>query len=250
YGNVLPMWGRNGGGSRGSSLILHSAAAGYTSNYGSGHAHRFDLSTGLWTRQSTNPAIGNSGFRTACYDAVMNRYYMIRFELHESANLDYLDGADWTWKSVRIGTPTADGDNKSAFIDDVRSLLILQTSTGRLRAIDLNNFAAPPVTLRTVGTLPADNQSQWHLYPADGCWYTYAGNGGNTIHKIRPPAGNPLTDVWTISTVQIGGPTLPSQPADAIQSGAVHNTRFFYARPLGCFAWIAGGSNKVAILRP
>ncbi len=35
-------------------------AAGSSSNHGSGYAHRFDLSTGLWTRQSTNAAIGRS----------------------------------------------------------------------------------------------------------------------------------------------------------------------------------------------
>lgn len=250
YGNVLTLPGGNGGGSRGSVLVLRSAAAGYTSNYGSSYAHRFDLSTGLWTRQSTNVPNANSGFRTACYDPVTNRYYMIRYELHESANLDYLDGNDWTWKVARMASPAQDGDNKSAFIDDVRRLLIMQTSTGKLRAIDLNNIGAGPVILRTSGSLPPDNQAQWNLYPPNGCWYTYLGNGGNSIYKIQPPAGNPLTEVWTVSTVQIGGAALPSQPASAIQSGAMHNTRFFYVRPLGCFAWIAGDGNKVAILKP
>ena len=175
---------------------------------------------------------------------------MIRQYLHGSGNLDYLDGADWTWKTVGIGRPAPDGDNKSAFIDDSRRLLIMQTSTGKLRAIDLNDMRSGPVTLRTAGDLPRVNQSQWHLYPADGCWYTYVGNGGNDVYKIEPPAANPLADTWTVSTVVIGGAALPSQPAAAIKSGAVHNTRFFYVRPLGCFAWIAGGSNKVAILKP
>ena len=101
----------------------------------------------------------------------------------------------------------------------------MQTSTGRLRALDLNDFRSGPVTLNTEGDLPPGNQSQWHRYPADGCWYT--GNGGNTIHKIQLPATNPLTETWTVSTVQIGGATLASQGTQARQ-GAVHNTRFFY----------------------
>ena len=125
----------------------------------------------------------------------------------------------------------------------------MQTSTGRLRALDLNDLRSGPVTLRTEGTLPRDNQSQWHRYPADGCWYTYVGFGENTIYKILPPTANPLTETWTVSTVEIGGATLAPQGAQARQ-GAVHNTRFFYVRPLGCFAWIAGGKNKVAILKP
>ena len=65
---------------------------------------------------------------------------MIRQYLHGSGKLDYLDGADWTWKTVEIGKPSADGNNKSAFIDDSRRLLIMQTSTGKLRAIDLNDM--------------------------------------------------------------------------------------------------------------
>jgi hypothetical protein len=249
YANVLPLSAANGGGSRGSALLLRSQAAGASSNYASGYAHRFDLSSGLWTRQSTNAAIGGSRYRVSCYDAATNRYYMIRQVLNESGNLDYLDGADWTWKTVGIGRPAADGDIKSAFIDDSRRLLIMHTTTGRLRALDLNDLRSGPVTLSVAGNLPTNNQSQWHLYPADGCWYTHVGFGENTIHKIQPPTTNPLTETWTASTVQIGGATLASQGAQARQ-GAVHNTRFFYVRPIGCFAWIAGEKNKVAILRP
>lgn len=248
YGNVQPLTARNGGGSRGSALILRSAAAGNDSNYGSGYAHRFDLSTGLWSRLSTS-ALGTS-FLSTCYDPVTNRYYCIRYALHESGNVDYLDAKDWTWRAAPIGSPSADGDNRTAFIDETRRLLIVQTSTGKLRAIDLNNMGSGPVVLKTAGTLPPENQSRWHLYPADGCWYTCVGNGENTIHKIQPPSGDPLTGTWTVGTVQIRGDALASQPAGAIQNGSVHNTRFFYVPPIGCFAWIAGERNQVAILKP
>ena len=241
YGNVQPLSAANGGGSRGSALLLRSQAAGASSNHGSGYAHRFDLSTGLWTRQSTNTAIGRSRYRTSCYDPATNRYYMIRQELHESGNLDYLDGADWTWKTVGIGRPAADGDNKSAFIDDSRRLLIMQTSTGRLRALDLNDLRSGPVTLRTVGSLPPGNQSQWHLYPADGCWYTYMGFGENTIYKIQPPTTNPLTETWTVSTVEIGGANLAIAVGRRRLKAAPFITHdFSTCRPIGCFAWIAG----------
>ena len=93
----------------------------------------------------------------------------------------------------------------------------MHTSTGKLRALDLNDLRSGPVTLTTVGDLPPHNQSQWHLYPADGCWYTYVGNGGNDLYKIEPPAANPLTDTWTVSTVVIGGAALPSQAAASDQ---------------------------------
>ena len=65
--------------------------------------------------------------------------------------------------------------------------LIVQTSTGKLRALELDDLRRGPVVLRTVGNLPPDNQSQWHLFPADGCWYTYVGNGGKQ-HLQDPTA--------------------------------------------------------------
>ena len=39
---------------------------------------------------------------------------MIRYGLNESANLDYLDGADWTWKTVRIGNAVGRGRQQVA----------------------------------------------------------------------------------------------------------------------------------------
>ena len=53
------------------------------------------------------------------------------------------------------------------------------------------------------------------------------GNGGNSIYKIQPPEANPLTDTWTVSTIEIGGTTLASQPAEVAKTGAVHSTRIF-----------------------
>ncbi|MBA3847441.1 MAG: hypothetical protein H0X45_12475 [Planctomycetes bacterium] len=248
YGTVLSQ--AHGGGARGSALLLHSAAAGSDSNSGSGHAHRFDIATGAWTRLSTNAHLGNSGFRTAAYDPVLDRYYLVRFELHENGGIDYLDGHDWTWKVAAYPTPAADGATMSAFVDEARRLLIMQTSTGKLRALDLDHVDAGVVTLNVVGVLPADSQSRWHRYPPDGCWYTYEGNGGNALHRIVPPASAPLTSTWTVGTVAIAGAALPSQPAEALASGAVHNTRFFYVPSIGCFAWIAGGDQPVVVLKP
>ena len=70
------------------------------------------------------------------------------------------------------------------------------------------------------------------------------------LHKIEPPTTNPLTDTWTVSTVEIGGAALPSQGPQAIKQGAVHNTRFFYVRPTRLFCLDRRRKNKVAILKP
>ncbi len=191
-----------------------------------------------------------STFRAAAYDPVTDRYYLVRFELHEDGSIDYLDGQDWTWKVASFPTPAVDGNNRSAFIDVERRLLLMETSTGRLRALDLDNIAAGVTTLNVVGDLTPDSQCQWHRYPADGCWYTCVGSGSSVLHRLRPPDSAPLTAAWTASTVAIAGAGLPSQSAQALDNGAVHNTRFFYVPSLGCFAWIAGGDSPVVILKP
>ena len=139
YGNVLPLSAANGGGSRGSALLLRSQG-GRLANHGSGYAHRFDLSTGLWTRQSTNAAIGRNAYRTSCYDRATNRYYMIRQRPPRKREPGLSGRCRLDVENRGIGRPAADGDNKSAFIDDSRRLLIMQTSTGRLRALDLNDL--------------------------------------------------------------------------------------------------------------
>ncbi len=239
-------------GTLGSHLLLRSQSSGFGANRGSSHAHSFNMSTGLWTRLSTNSVIQDGvSFRGAAYDAATNRYYMIRFQMHYSSAIDYLDGNDWTWKTASLGTTTDKGENLTCFVDNERHLLVMVQQAGTLRVWDLDNLAGGETMVPMSGTLPTYCQSDFHLYPRDGSYYTHEGMGNATLLKITPPAIglNPLTATWACSTRTLTS-ALRTQPADRIISGAVHNTRFFYVPSLDCFAWIPGEEYPVQLIKP
>jgi hypothetical protein len=171
-------------------------------------------------------------------------------QIHSTQNIGYIDlteasprwhlSASWPWP------PTWD-ETESAWLDDTRRLLLMQSPT-RLVALDLNNLAAGPRLLAFSGTLPPSG-NRWEYFPPDGSFYNKA-NTGNDIWKLTPPAGDPLTGTWAITRITITGATLPDISAAAQASGARHFTRFFYVPAIESFAWIANSTSPVMLIRP
>jgi hypothetical protein len=264
YLNALALPASLGGGAKGSVITVFCSREAYnpgTGNYPvtSYYSHRFDLATGLWTRQSNNAitdglaAFGGTPPEDApsCFDPNTNRYYQLPFQIWALNALPYLDSSDWNWKSASLGGYPGvpeNGQNAAAFIDPTRSLLIMQMSASALYAIDLTNIGGGVKVLNVTGTMPS-KYVRWDYYPVDGCFYTYDGSGSSSIFKLAPPSSSPLTSTWTASTVAIGGAGLPAQ-SNVSNNGSSHYSRFFYVAPLQCFAWIAGGTNQVVLVKP
>lgn len=255
YSNPWQMTSRQGGGTTGTYLLLNGISACTDSSRGSDRVHAFDLNTGRWTRRSTNAYI-NAGYPVRCsaYDPATNRYYMPYENALNNAGLDYVDGADWTFKTTNFGTITSAGLVSSCFLDDSRRLFVclVQDSPSAifLRVFNADNLAAGETLVPMSGSLSDRIYStRFHYYPADRCWYAHDGYGNATLHKITPPDSNYFAATWTLSTVTVGT-TLTQQPQIYIDSGAVHNSRFFFVPALGCFAWIPGGDNNVQLLKP
>lgn len=249
YMNHVPMPAALGSGSKGSVILTFRYAANTQGGSQSSRAVRFDLGTGKWSKLSTNSFDANEAmyFDTATmYDPVTKRFYLPSLEAHFVSFIRYLDANDWTWKSVSVSTSFI-GQTRNPFIDVARRLLIAPTSLGALRLLDLN---APNLGWRSVsfsGSLPSHNE-QWHFYPPDGCWYSYKGSG-QTINKLTPPSSNYFSSTWAFSNVTLGGATLGTDMA-ITEHDNHHYTRFFYVPSLQCFAWIAGGSSRVALIKP
>jgi hypothetical protein len=91
------------------------------------------------------------------------------------------------------------------------------------------------------------HRNRWEYYPVDGSYYSYAGDGSQSIDKLAPPssAGEP----WIASKVPISGATLPPR-ANMTGAGNAHYTRFFYVPGLQCFAWVADVTSQVALIKP
>lgn len=233
------------GGVRGSVVTVISRFALTNASTGL-RSHRFDLATGVWSRLSTNRAAIEGP--TSIRDEQSGRIYLLPSELHSQPSLHYLDPADWTWRTVGLGGyPATDGNNPTSFIEPRHQLLVAQSSTGKLRAIQLTAPASGVRSLPVAGVLPAAGGNRWVRDPGSGAFFLYPGRG-QTIHRLAPPPSAPFTTPWTVSAITVTGLTLPPHPNTG--NGAEHHTRFTYVPALGCFAWLGTSTSRVVLLSP
>ena len=240
-----------GGGPKGSYLKMGSAAVTTGSGKGGG-IHRMDLSTGLWTRVTSDLVTFNYSFvSSAVFDPVANRYYFVRDDFCTENSLQYLDAADWRMKRTQTFAypPCWQGPGyQTVFLDPVRRLLIAQRQGFPLLALDLNNFAAGWVTLTMSGTQPAQAENRWVYYEPGGSFYTRGNKAGQALSKLTPPSGDWKTGTWTYSTDMVSGAMLPNHTA---AGGEVsHYGTLFYVPYLQALAWIAGEASPVILLKP
>jgi hypothetical protein len=239
-----------GGGPRGSYLKMGSPAATIQSGQGGG-IHKMDLSTGLWTRVTNDTLSFSYNYEASTvFDPGTSRYYFIPDGMHAFDALQYLDLSDQRVKKTPTfpWQPTInDSAYQTTFLDPVRRLIVAQRPGSPLRALDLNDIAAGWRILSTSGTQP-DRANRWFYYPVDGRFYTHTNNGGQTLYRMTPPQ-DWKTGTWVVDTVTVSGEPLPNYIATA-GGGVRHYGTFFYVPALRSFAWIAGDTHKVILMRP
>jgi hypothetical protein len=246
------------------------------------YAHQYDLATARYSRltnSAATPVLYTSNWAVepiALYDARLNRIWLVLEETAYGTYLPYLDLTDNTWKkSASFAAPPTTGSSlnwqHALLHDDGTNRCILtfknpsfkgSTSPNYARVIDLNNIGAGWRNVELVGPLHQfaastygglSNQIavRWAQYPADNCHYTYDGRS-DAFSRIKPPSSG-ILGTWTVSQVKPSAGAIPKQ----MQGGGAgetsdlcHYTRFFYVPPLGSFAWVAGGKQKVALWKP
>jgi hypothetical protein len=227
------------------------------------YAYQVDLATGFWSRFTSNTkssvgATGSFGEGWAIYDSSTKRIYSAGGALFGSS-LAYVDLATKSWKTITRTGPDSNATGvRTGFVDLTRKLLVLKqipdpySSTpgpADLVAIDLTTGNGPASLPLAPGTAFPSHDNRWDLNPADGCWYSYSGDGTNVIDKLTPPSGT--TTYWAFSKVTIslpGGATLPPKQ-DVYGANGSHYTRFFYVPALQCFAWVSGTQTQVALIK-
>lgn len=258
------------GGPRG-AVLRTVGAAEITEGWDSPQAHAIDLQTGRWTRAASNlvTAVYDGTPYTdtsAAYDPKTKRVYFLLGEFASAWRLAYLDLVDRQWKRAATFTePGGAGWAVSTFVDEARRLLVVVRSSGTLWAFDLEDLAAGPVPLTVDAAVPAQ-RVRWEPYPisagGDGAFYAFSGDGPvylegqpppkatlQALYKLTPPASQPLTGTWRLSTVPVSGGLTAFYKVDA-GSGAHHYSRFFFVPALRCFAWIPNGSGAVELVKP
>ncbi len=252
YAHCHQLRASQGGGPKGSFMRQRGLSAATDSSKGSSYSHAIDLSTGLWTRRTTNANVTLVSSRVATYDPVTRRFIQMNQVTNSGIALQYVDEADWTWKTDNFANPGDKGNAHGFILDAERRLLLVTTSNETLHAFDADNIVTL-TDLSLSGSMQNNwEQYQWAYYPPDGCFYRFAGATTSTaIEKLKPPpfGDDPLTEDWTVSMVNLGT-ALTQQPAASLAGGSIHHNRFFFVPRLNCLAWIPGDDEPVVILKP
>ena len=250
YNSCVYVPPSHGGGSKGSFVKMGQWAT-TTVGAKSGAVHRFDLATGVWSRVvDTLPADDYENVAVA--DEATGRLYFFQLLVHRRNSTVYVDPSSWTLKSTPTYPYPEDhrGDEYHVvFVDPVRRLLILQQPGWPLRCLQMDNFAAGWKDLNVSGTQPGAANRIVH-FPATGNFYTRGNRSGNTLNRLVPPSGNPLTGTWVWDTVTVAGAALPDFTTTGSNDNRRHYGTFFGVPALGCLAWIAGESSPVVLLKP
>lgn len=123
--------------------------------------------------------------------------------------------------------------------------------TMQLQAFDLSNPASGMRVLALTGVPLPLAVPGLDYCPDNGALYAYLSVWGatlNTLYKITPPASNPLTNPWTVTTQTLGGVAIPN-PTYADGYNGVYS-KFRYVRRLRSFAFLNRTSDPVYIMRP
>lgn len=255
YMHVEEIPTANGGGPRGSILLSCSLSGSSNGNNSSMYAHRFDLSTRMWSRLSSNRIDSQGAYidfwaeGTTVRDPQTGRYWAFTYRLFADKPV-FLDPANWTFGSTSWNGGSDIGwVHGCSWFDPKRRLILWQTDNGLLRGVAVDSISAGIKTLSSSGVsmpLQYGRGNRWAYSPDHDAFFAYPGSG-QTIYKLTPPSGNALTGTWSVSSQTVAGATLANSSS---QNNTRHYTRFFYVPALRSLAWIANTSSRVALIKP
>lgn len=246
-------------GEKGSLIYVGRAAVGEGAEQ-SPAVHRFDLATRTWSLVGTdhNARTGTEG--DSVLDIPRNRIWAFDATLQNHANHQYLDLADDEMK-----TTTSGASGPAEIVNDKRIMLhdglFMRPSGGLgLWLSDPEDAGNVWTQVDLDGDLPFHNfnndpdvdwlsYNRWARF-SDGNWYHISKEGGNTLHVVIPPAGDPMSGTWTVETVTILGETLPPAYGGLTLNSVEHYGKLIYVSSIDCLAWLPGGDNPVYLIRP
>lgn len=205
-------------------------------------SHVFDLATKQWARYSTNLVPTAFEFGGSCIDKTRNRYVMPL-----QGYMGYLDLTTRAWTKSN-NSPFATGIVYMIWRHYTAADLYVglsHYSTNRLWVFD-------PLT----NTLTKPNFAQAFPYTGPGggsCWSEqlggfafYGGQGESEVTVVKPPAGNPRTTPWDVSTITFSGAT-PGK--DTLSGAGSHCKRFLEHKAAGGFLWLPSTQSPVQFFK-
>jgi hypothetical protein len=247
----------NGGGTKGSFAYGARGSVGQGASFAPS-SHRFDLATGVWSRLAaggSNIADGVLAEYRSVFDPVTSRIYVVPWALHYFDYLPYVrtDTGSTYQSSTGFTAPIETGSDGvssgiSGAVLDPQRRLIVRGLQRKIRALDLSTFTGgwQLVTLTNSTLLPnrAMGGSELVYHPTRDAFYHLPSTGGQTLYKITPPASNPFSNPWVVSTQTISGATLhPHGNGGDANGGADAHKCLMYVPAIDRLAWCAFGTH-------
>lgn len=242
--------GYPGAGTKGQWILPHLVGG---PNSG-GKPHAVDLSTGVWTRATSNFAVTDNGetYSGSIYDSKRGRLYWAAIGAFRFNRIDFNDPAP---RAVSQVTITGGGGNfafggyyaRHVYVPEADMALGLYTyyAQTNIRGEVFNFASGNPVSMGVItSSLPVLNFVHGAGFGFDWCpitraFYLYEGRGTATVYKLTPSTLNFATCTWTLTTESFSNPAWDSVTGNTAL-GPQPMSRWRYIPWARAFGWSDG----------
>jgi hypothetical protein len=241
YQTLIALPTSLGGGTKGSVLYVTRNAVCSTAER-SLAAHAMDLSTGVWSRYSSNTATRSSVNAAVVLDTSRSKAWLMYNAQHSVKSVVYLDLVTTAFGVTADSTVTfPETDAATGYNFMHAGLVIRQGTNGKLYYYDPGDNANGIQPLTVSGSVPLEHLvNPWTYFPSSGKFYKLLDAGGATLYRLTPPGSSPKTNTWTVDTVTIS-PALPAAWVSGTSAGEY--SRLFYVPSIQRLAWMPGNSS-------
>jgi hypothetical protein len=240
YGALGMLPSSLGGGPKG-SVIQPVAIYYHQAIYSTGWSHKCDLSTGIWTRSSSNGAVPGQEMAWA-FDTLRDRFVGARTGPSVPSSSFYILGGFANGVGVHrlipSGQYTMGNEATAVYYPDGDAFLMCgstQVPAPGIRAWDLaNGFAKYDLKLRGDPLPPCSGPG--FVWCGDlKCFFLRDPRAGQEqfLWSVTPPSGNWRTEPWTVSKIRMAGARVVGNTPAGMWG------RFAYARAAGCLVWVS-----------
>lgn len=261
YKSQVVLAPSDGGSAKGSMLYVTRYSCNAIGGAYSGAVHAFDLVTRKWSRLSVDGSFGRAAVAEGdiVFDPVERRYHLLHTAHHNYLREEWWNPANGQFElgpNYPMYINDAGGGGLAGFIREgggVRALIMArrdsQTGGLALAAMDLGNQAAGWTRrLSLTGEASTAHNASWVYHPQRDVYYRRSRSGaGQSLDRLIPPSGNPLTGTWVKDTVTLQGDTIPEAVGLPLTDSSGYRS-LMYIPALQMLGWVT--AQGVALLNP
>lgn len=262
YKNQAVLAPEHGGSAKGTMIYVARYSVDAVGGAGCAAVHGFDLVTRRWSRLSADDSFGwVNGEGDTVFDPVTVRYYQLAQNQHIYDYQRYWDPTSTRFESgpkqsSYINDNTAGGPwGLSGFIHEgggVRAMIQCRrdptTGNFALAGLDLGDQKTGWIRRLALDGDPisVSDHAGWAYHPVRNAYYRRPKkNMGQTLHRLVPPPGNPLTGTWTHGSVTLDGDPIPEFVGPQLTNSGGYRS-LMYVPALQMLGWVT--PNGVALL--